>query len=239
MLLHPPADSWPGYHGDYSGRRHSALDPDHAAEREESSLSRGPSRRIRPLRSSPRRCWSMAFCTLRFRTTSGLSMRDPATRSGTTLTRGARASTSGIAAWRCTRDIFSFCLPMRTLFPSTAKDGTVRWNVQVADVTKGYWTSMAPLVVGNHVLVGVSGDFDNLSGYIRSIDPETGDNAVAMGFHSSGRNTQPNDGRNDVDDGNVRSRSQSRLLGNRESDSGPERLDAARAMISTPAASSP
>lgn len=25
MLLHPPADSWPGYHGDYSGRRHSPL----------------------------------------------------------------------------------------------------------------------------------------------------------------------------------------------------------------------
>jgi alcohol dehydrogenase (cytochrome c) len=25
VLLHPPADSWPGYHGDYSGRRHSAL----------------------------------------------------------------------------------------------------------------------------------------------------------------------------------------------------------------------
>ena len=25
MLLHPPADSWPGYQGDYSGRRHSKL----------------------------------------------------------------------------------------------------------------------------------------------------------------------------------------------------------------------
>src|SRR5438874_740223 len=24
-LLHPPADSWPGYHGDYSGMRHSPL----------------------------------------------------------------------------------------------------------------------------------------------------------------------------------------------------------------------
>src|SRR5215813_1371456 len=24
-LLHPPANSWPIYHGDYSGRRHSAL----------------------------------------------------------------------------------------------------------------------------------------------------------------------------------------------------------------------
>src|SRR5437763_1955887 len=25
MLMHPPPDSWPGYHGDYSGRRHSSL----------------------------------------------------------------------------------------------------------------------------------------------------------------------------------------------------------------------
>ena len=24
-LLHPPTDSWPTYHGDYSGRRHSPL----------------------------------------------------------------------------------------------------------------------------------------------------------------------------------------------------------------------
>ena len=26
MLLKPPADSWPTYHGDYSGQRHTALD---------------------------------------------------------------------------------------------------------------------------------------------------------------------------------------------------------------------
>src|ERR1700704_5196285 len=25
MLLNPPVSSWPGYHGDYSGRRHSPL----------------------------------------------------------------------------------------------------------------------------------------------------------------------------------------------------------------------
>ena len=25
MLLKPPKNSWPAYHGDYSGRRHSAL----------------------------------------------------------------------------------------------------------------------------------------------------------------------------------------------------------------------
>jgi alcohol dehydrogenase (cytochrome c) len=55
-----------------------------------------------------------------------------------------------------------------------AKDGKVRWIVEAADSTKGYWTSMSPLVVGNHLLFGTSGDFDNLVGYVRSVDPETG-----------------------------------------------------------------
>jgi alcohol dehydrogenase (cytochrome c) len=50
----------------------------------------------------------------------------------------------------------------------------MRWDVTVADVSKGYWTTMAPLVVGNHLIIGVSGDLDNITGYIRSLDPETG-----------------------------------------------------------------
>ena len=29
VLVHPPADSWPGYHGDYSGRRHTPLPRSH------------------------------------------------------------------------------------------------------------------------------------------------------------------------------------------------------------------
>ena len=67
-----------------------------------------------------------------------------------------------------------FLVPDGHLVSLDAKDGSVRWIVPVADSTKGYWTSMAPLVVGNHVLVGTSGDFDNLVGYVRSVDPETG-----------------------------------------------------------------
>ena len=50
----------------------------------------------------------------------------------------------------------------------------MRWDKIIADVNKGYWTTMAPLVVRNHVIVGVSGDFDNLPGYLRSFDAETG-----------------------------------------------------------------
>ena len=95
--------------------------PDHAAEREESGAWPGPSRPTRRCQSSPRRCWWMAFCTSPFRTTSGLSMPAPATRSGTTPTRRTKGSTSGIAASACTRDISSSCLPTRTLSPSTPK----------------------------------------------------------------------------------------------------------------------
>jgi alcohol dehydrogenase (cytochrome c) len=52
--------------------------------------------------------------------------------------------------------------------------GTVRWNVVIADAKKGYWATMSPLVVRGHVVVGVSGDFDNLTGYLRAVSPETG-----------------------------------------------------------------
>jgi len=67
-----------------------------------------------------------------------------------------------------------FLTPDAHLLSLDANTGKVRWNVVVADSTKGYWTTMAPLVVRDHVIVGVSGDFDNLAGYLRSIDPETG-----------------------------------------------------------------
>jgi alcohol dehydrogenase (cytochrome c) len=71
-------------------------------------------------------------------------------------------------------DWLYFTTPDAHLISLNSSDGSVRWNVKVAEVEKGYWTSMAPLIVQNHVLVGVSGDFDNLRGYVRSIDPETG-----------------------------------------------------------------
>src|SRR5258708_19774882 len=55
-----------------------------------------------------------------------------------------------------------------------ARDGTVKWNVALGDVKQGYWMSVAPLIVRDHLLVGLSGDFDNLPGMLKSIDPDTG-----------------------------------------------------------------
>src|SRR5258708_20188007 len=67
-----------------------------------------------------------------------------------------------------------FTTPDAHLLSLNAKDGKVRWDVVLADSTKGYWSTMSPLIVGNHVIAGVSGDFDNLQGFLKAFDPETG-----------------------------------------------------------------
>ena len=217
MLLHPPADSWPGYHGDYSGRRHSALTQ--ITPQNVKNLGLAWAFQTEQTRADQVFAAAGGWHFVLHGSGQHLGRRCALRPSDLALHLSAepRASTSAIAAWRMYKGYLFFVTPDAHLVSLNAKDGTVRWNVEVADVTKGYWTSMAPLVVGNHVLVGVSGDFDNLSGFIRVDRSGDGRNAVAMEFHSAGGNSESNHRRHDVDDGNVRSRSQSRLLGNRES----------------------
>ena len=173
ILLHPRADSWPGYHGDYSGRRHSALTQISPLNVKNLSLAWAfQTDQTRPIKSSP----LLVDGVLYFTVPDNIWAVDA--RSGHQIwhynqptTQGEHIGNRGLAMYHG----YLFLLaPDAHLVSLNAKDGKVRWKVQVADVTKGYWTSMAPLIVGNRVLVGVSGDFDNLSGYIRSIDPETG-----------------------------------------------------------------
>jgi alcohol dehydrogenase (cytochrome c) len=67
-----------------------------------------------------------------------------------------------------------FSTPDAHLISLEAKNGKVRWDVEVGDIKKGYWTTMAPLVVRDHVILGVGGDLDNIGAYVRSIDAESG-----------------------------------------------------------------
>ncbi len=173
MLLHPPLDSWPGYHGDYSGRRHSSIKQ--ITPRNVRTLGLAwafQTEQAAPIKSSP----LLVDGILYFTVPDNIWAVDA--RSGHQIwhynvptTQGEHIGNRGVAMYK---GYLFFMAPDANLVSLNSKDGTVRWKVPVADVTKGYWTSMAPLVVGNHVLVGVSGDFDNLTGYIRSINPETG-----------------------------------------------------------------
>jgi len=55
-----------------------------------------------------------------------------------------------------------------------AKTGKERWHRLIADVNNGYFSTPAPVVVGNHVLVGTGDDID-APGFLDCFDPETGE----------------------------------------------------------------
>ena len=55
-----------------------------------------------------------------------------------------------------------------------AKTGKERWHKMIAPLDEGYFSTPAPIVIGNHVLVGTGNDIDS-PGFLQSFDPETGD----------------------------------------------------------------
>lgn len=173
MLLHPPANSWPSYHGDYSGRRHSSLTQITRQNVGDLGLAWAfQTEQTAALKSSP----LLVDGILYFTVPENIWAVDA--RSGHLIwhyvsppTQGDHIGNRGVGMYK---HWLYFMLPDGHLVSLNANDGTVRWKIEIADATKGYWTTMAPLVVGDHVIVGVSGDFDNLTGYLRSIDPETG-----------------------------------------------------------------
>jgi alcohol dehydrogenase (cytochrome c) len=172
-LLNPPPDSWPTYHGTYDGQRHSKLDQITPRNVDRLTLAWAfQTNQAAEVKSSP----LLADGVLYFSVPDNVWAVDAL--SGHQIwhytyppNHGLHIGSRGVGMFK---DSIYFLVPDGHLVALNAKDGTVRWKVEVADSTKGYWTSMAPLIVGNHVLVGTSGDFDNLVGYIRSVDPETG-----------------------------------------------------------------
>ena len=173
-LLHPPANTWPGYHGDYSGRRHTSLTQITPQNVKNLGLAWAfQTNKTATIKSSPLIVDGILYFTI----PDNIWAVDA--RSGHEVwhyayppTKAPHLGHRGVAMYK---GYLFFLSPDAHLASLKAKDGTLRWVREVGDFNKGYWASMAPLVVGNHVLVGTSGDFDNIPGYIRAIDPETGE----------------------------------------------------------------
>jgi alcohol dehydrogenase (cytochrome c) len=173
MLVNPPANSWPQYHGTYNGQRHTKLDQISPQNVGNLGLAWAfQTHQPVDIKSTPLMVDGVLYLTVpdRVWAVDALSGHQIWTYTYPP-NHGLHIGHRGVAMYR---DWLYFLSPDGHLVSLNAKDGSVRWNVTVADASKGYWTSMAPLVVGNHVLVGTSGDFDNLVGYILSVDPETG-----------------------------------------------------------------
>jgi alcohol dehydrogenase (cytochrome c) len=174
QLLHPSSESWPLYHGDYSGKRHSHLTQ--VAPQNVARLSLAwafQTNQLATIKSSPLLVDGVLFFTV----PNNVWAVDA--RSGHMLwhyvhktEEGEFIGHRGVAMYR---GWLYFTTPDAHLISLNAKDGSVRWDKIIADVKLGYWSTMAPLVVRDHVITGIGGDLDNLSGYLRSFDPDTGE----------------------------------------------------------------
>jgi alcohol dehydrogenase (cytochrome c) len=54
-----------------------------------------------------------------------------------------------------------------------ARTGKERWHVEIADFEQQYFSTTAPVVIDNHLMVGTGNDLD-APGFLQAYDPETG-----------------------------------------------------------------
>lgn len=83
---------------------------------------------------------------------------------------GTHIGNRGLGMWHNrlyleTPDDFLICLD--------AKTGAEVWHKEMADFDLQYFSTTAPVVVGNHVILGTGNDLDE-PGFLQSWDPETG-----------------------------------------------------------------
>ncbi len=202
-LLKPLKNDWPTYNGDYSGRRFSALKEVNTNTVKNLSLAWSIRMTPGPALATGRRSngppaplvvggegsgdisvggTTIKASVLAVDGTLYFTMPDNAwavdARDGRELwhyfwkTRGGtHIGNRGLAMWNNylymeTPDNYLVCLD--------AKTGKERWHKTIADLDQGYFSTPAPIVVGNHVLVGTGNDIDS-PGFLLSFDAETGD----------------------------------------------------------------
>ena len=84
---------------------------------------------------------------------------------------GTHIGNRGLGMWGTllymeTPDDYLVCLDSR--------NGKEKWHTQIADFNLQYFSTMAPIVIGNHILIGTGNDLDE-PGYVQARDPETGE----------------------------------------------------------------
>ena len=173
-----PTDSWPTYFGDYSGRRFSPLAKIDASNVTSLSLAwvyrmTAQSGTVNPPRGTP----LMSDGVVYFSGTDNAYAVDA--RTGREIWHYSRVSTVGRhfsnrGMGMDGHQVF-FETPDCHLIALGKEDGQVRWSKIIADIDRFYYCSVAPAVIRNHVIAGVSGDDLDNPGFIEAHDPETGE----------------------------------------------------------------
>ena len=180
-LKHP--DRWLTFHGDYSGRRHSPLTqitPENVHRLtaqwtfQTGTTTRGRGFETTPLvwdgvlyvTGSNNYAWALDARTGRPFWSYRRDLPDD-------LTYGARAPVNrGFGILGDT--LFMVTLDAH-LLAFDRKTGSIVWDIELADYHVGYSATLAPLVIDDKVIVGISGGEYQTRGFVDAYDPSTGD----------------------------------------------------------------
>ncbi len=180
LLQKAPTTAWPTYNGDYSGRRFSPLTQVRASNVHSlklvwmfrSVVPGGIRGGLPVIKSTPLMVDGILYFTvpnhvyaIDARTGRELWHYDWVAHGGHPMNRGV-----GMYG-----DWLYFMSTDDWIISLDAKTGKERWRKKVADVRMQYFTTTAPMVVGDHVILGVGGDAMDVPGYLESRDPVTGD----------------------------------------------------------------
>ena len=184
-LLELPTDSWPTYNGDYSGRRFSPLTG--IDDSNVDSLTLGWVHRLNPgpspqggggqtaavIKGTPLVINGIMYVTIPDHVWA-LDARSGRELWHTTWESlgGWHIGNRGVAVWNETIFVET---PDCNLVALDIADGTELWRTEICDLDQFYYASVAPVIVNDHVIVGVSGDDLDIPGYLSSYDPRTGE----------------------------------------------------------------
>lgn len=190
-IVDPTPGTWPTYNGDYSGRRFSSLKQiDSSNVRDlklawayhaDTGLAGNPF--SREIKATPLEVDGVLYFTVPDHAWAVDS------RTGREIWHykwetkgGIHIGNRGVGIYH---DWLFFETPDDHLVSLEKNSGKFRWAVETADLAQEYFSTPAPLVIGNHVLVGVGGDSLDVPGFLEARDPETG--AVQWRWNSEPR----------------------------------------------------
>ena len=210
-LLKPPTESWPTYHGDYSGRRFSTLTQINSDNVKNLQLAwvyrlnisraqaiiggEGPDTApdfpnaagVTQIKATP----LMVNGVLYFSTPDHVWAVDA--RTGREIWHYVWKTRGGIHIGNRGVGMYGrwlyFLTPDNYFVSLDAATGKERWHHEIANVKREYFSTSAPIIVGKHVLIGVGGDSLDVPGYLESRSPESGE--VIWRWYTTPRAGQP------------------------------------------------